>query len=259
MTTLYLKADTSTIAPYVLLSGDPWRVEKVASYLDEPVHVSFSREFNTYTGAYKDVPITVSSTGIGAPSAAIALEELHEAGMRVAVRMGTSMTLDDKMLGQFIIPVAAMRREQTSTTYIEQSYPAVADIELLRTMNEAVIAAHGRVSNDVFCSMDGFYTQMHSSIFTQHKGCEIDKNLEYLRTLHVAGVDMETSCILTIARLMDVKACSVTLATVTRNVDKALEVQHRGDAEDLLCRVTLEGLYSYAHVRGSAVTTLQNS
>ena len=80
MTTLYMGADKDTVAKYVLFSGDPWRVEVVKKYLDEPKKVAFMREFNTYTGTYKGVEVTVTSTGIGAPSAAIAMEEMYEAG-----------------------------------------------------------------------------------------------------------------------------------------------------------------------------------
>ncbi|MCC8022863.1 MAG: uridine phosphorylase, partial [Clostridiales bacterium] len=85
----YLQAQREDVAAYVLFSGDPWRVEVLKEYLEEPRHVAFSREFNTYTGRYKGVPVTVTSTGIGAPSAAIAMEEMYQNGMRAAVRMGT--------------------------------------------------------------------------------------------------------------------------------------------------------------------------
>ena len=138
MSTLYMGVDESTVAEYVIFSGDPWRVEVIKGYLDNPQKVAFKREFNTYTGTYKGIPVTVSSTGMGAPTAAIAMEEMYEAGMKVAVRMGTVMALQDDMLGKFIIPIAAMRREATSKTYIEESYPAVADIELVNIMNATV-------------------------------------------------------------------------------------------------------------------------
>ena len=118
MSTLYLGADRSNISKYVLFSGDPWRVEVLKQYLENPQKVAFKREFNTYTGTYKGVEITVTSTGIGAPSAAIAMEEMYECGMEVAVRMGTVMALEDDMLGKFIIPIAAMRREGTSGSCI---------------------------------------------------------------------------------------------------------------------------------------------
>ena len=93
MKTLYMGASPETVAEYVIFSGDPWRVEVIKQYLDDPQKVAFLREFNTYTGTYKGIRVTVTSTGIGAPSAAIAMEEMYEAGMKVAVRMGTVMAL----------------------------------------------------------------------------------------------------------------------------------------------------------------------
>ena len=245
MSTLYLGADTSTVAPYVIFSGDPWRVEVLKQYLDNPQHVAFKREFNTYTGTYKGVPVTVSSTGIGAPSAAIAMEEMYEAGMKVAVRMGTVMALQDDMLGHFVIPMAAMRRESTSKTYVEESYPAVADIDLVNVMNQTVTDFGKRYLNGINCTMDGFYTQMHDSKFSKETGIDMSRTFEELKRLHVTGVDMESACMLTVGRLMGVKTCVVTMTTVLENLKKVLEGQERTDAEDLLCRVVLEGIYRY--------------
>ena len=87
MSTLYMNANEKDIAEMVIFSGDPWRVNVLKNYLDDVKHIDFKREFNTYTGTYKGLPITVTSTGIGAPSAAIAVEEMYECGMKVAVRM----------------------------------------------------------------------------------------------------------------------------------------------------------------------------
>lgn len=111
MKTLYMGVEKGSVAPYVLFSGDPFRVERIKEYLDNPISLGFRREFNSYTGTYKGVPITVSSTGMGAPTAAIAMEEMYEAGMKVAVRMGTVMALRDELLGKFLIPIGAIRRE----------------------------------------------------------------------------------------------------------------------------------------------------
>lgn len=245
MSTLYLGADTSTVAPYVIFSGDPWRVEVLQKYLDHPQHVAFKREFNTYTGTYKGVPVTATSTGIGAPSAAIAMEEMYEAGMKVAVRMGTVMGLQDEMLGHFIIPIAAMRRESTSKTYAEESYPAVADIDLVNTMNQTAADFGKRYFNGVNCTMDGFYSHMHDSKFSKECGIDMSNTFEELKKLHVSGVDMESACMLTLGRLMGVKTCIVTMTTVLENLKETLQDQERTDAEDLLCRVVLEGIYRY--------------
>jgi uridine phosphorylase len=81
--TIYMKGTDKTIAPNVIFSGDPWRVEVLKEYLDNPQKVAFAREYNTYTGTYKGMPVTITSTGIGAPSAAIAMEEMYNCGMKV--------------------------------------------------------------------------------------------------------------------------------------------------------------------------------
>lgn len=242
MKSLYLKADES-IAPYVIFSGDPWRVEVLAKYLENAEHVAFSREFNTYNGEYRGMPVTVTSTGIGAPSAAIAMEEMYACGMKVAVRMGTVMSLKDELLGQFIIPSAAMREEGTSKTYVPEGYPAVADIGLIDCMNRTV-AEHGKgYYNGINCTMDGFYSQMKESRLSKERGVEISDTFAQLKRLGIAGIDMESSCILTLASLMGVRACIVTLVTVLENLKDELRGQERTDTEDLLCRVVLEGLY----------------
>jgi uridine phosphorylase len=245
MTTLYLKADHS-IAKNVILSGDPWRVETLAGILDDVRHVAFAREFNTYTGSYRGVPVTVSSTGIGAPSAAIAMEELYECGMEVAVRMGTVMALSDDLLGTFIVPVASMREEGTTAAYAPPGYPAVADTELLLALNEAVTAAGAEYVNGLNCTVDAFYTHMKESKLSKRRGLDLHPGFDRLRELGVAGLDMESSCVLTLGRLMGIRAAVVTLATVLEGLKSALQGQARTDAEALLCRVALDGIHRFA-------------
>lgn len=245
MSTLYSGVEAKDISKYVVFSGDPWRVEVIKKYLDNPRQIAFKREFNTYTGSYKGVEITVTSTGIGAPSAAIAMEEMYEAGMEVAVRMGTVMALEDDLLGKFIIPVAAMRREGTSSSYVEESYPAVADFELVQSMNRTVTSMGAEYRNGLNCTMDGFYSRMHDSRFSKEWGRDMSQTFEELKKLKVVGIDMESSCMLTLGRLMGVKTCVVTITTVLENLKEVLLGEERVAAEDLLCRVALEGIYQY--------------
>lgn len=246
MPSLYMGAEKENIGEYVLFSGDPWRVELVKQYLENPQKVNFWREFNTYTGSYKGLRVTVTSTGIGAPSAAIAMEEMYECGMKVALRMGTVMALDDSMLGQFIVPIGSMRRESTSHTYVEPAYPAVADVELVNILNAAVKSSGRRFQNGITCTMDGFYTQMHDSRFSKERGIDMGKTFAELKSLHVCGIDMETACMLTVGRLMGVKTAALTVVTVLENLKETLQGRARKEAEDLLCRVALDGLYRYA-------------
>ena len=251
MATLYMGTTRETVAKYVLFTGDPWRIDVMKQYLDNPQHVAFLREYNTYTGTYKGLPVTVTSTGIGAPSAAIAMEEMYESGMEVALRTGTVMALQDDMLGHFIVPIGSMRRESTSKTYVEESYPAVADIELVNALNETIADYGKRVLNGISCTMDGFYTQMHDSRFSLEWGRDMSGTFEELKKLHVSGIDMESSCMMTVGRLMGVKTAVLTMTTVLENLKDTLKGQDRKDAEDLLCRVALEGIYRFAQKRES--------
>lgn len=246
MATLYMGGSPETISKYVLFSGDPWRVDTLAKYLENPQKVNFLREFNTYTGFYKGERITVTSTGMGAPTAAIAMEEMYECGMEVAVRMGTVMSMQDDMLGHFIIPIASMRRESTSKTYIEESYPAVADLELVNILNTTAADFGKRSLNGISCTMDGFYTQMHDSRFSKEWGRDMQPVFDELRKFRVTGIDMESACMMTVGRLMGVKTAVITMVTVLENLKDVLRGQERKDAEDLLCRVALEGIWRYA-------------
>jgi uridine phosphorylase len=245
-----MNANEKDIAEMVIFSGDPWRVNVLKNYLDDVKHIDFKREFNTYTGTYKGLPITVTSTGIGAPSAAIAVEEMYECGMKVAVRMGTIMSLIDDTLGDFMIPVGAIRRENTSDTYVDKSFPAVADFDLVNAMNESVKQAGKQYHNGISATLDGFYSQMHDSKFSLEKNKDMSKIYEEMKSYGVCGLDMESSLILTLGRLMNVKTAIVTVVTVLENLKDTLKGQSRTDAEDLRCKVVLEGLLNYSKKRG---------
>lgn len=242
MSTLYLKADKNTVSKYVIFSGDPWRVEMLQKLLDDPKHVAFSREFNTYTGTYQGIPITISSTGIGAPSAAIAMEELYDCGMEVAIRMGTVMGLKEGMLGKVLIPNGAMRMESTSETYAPKGFPAVASINLINAMNKSVKNNGREYLNGISATMDGFYSQMRESRLSEKMGTDILKTFDDLTKFNVSGVDMETSLMLVLGNLMDIQVCSVTMTTVLKNLSKVLEGEERTKAEQDLCKIVLDGI-----------------
>ena len=139
-----------------------------------------------------------------------------------------------------------MRREGTSQSYVDLSYPAVADVELVNVMNETVQQMGKRYLNGLNCTMDGFYSCMHDSKFSLECGRDMSKTFEEVKKLGVTGIDME--CILTLGRLMGVKTCILTVVTVLENLKETLKGQDRVDAEDLLCRTALEGIYNY-HIK----------
>ena len=244
--TLYLKGSPDKISEFVIFSGDPQRVEQITSFLDKVEKIAISREFYTYTGLYEGMPVTVTSTGIGAPSAAIAMEEMYECGMKVAVRLGTVMGLADDMLGKFVIPVGAVRDDGTTGTYVNQSYPAVADFGLVQAMNKSAELSGRGFINGIVASCEGFYSQMKTNSLARRLDIDIERQIEQYKKEQVIGLDMESSTILTLGSLMGIKACTVMITTVSSQVKSELDSKTRFQAEKVdLISTVLNGLKIY--------------
>lgn len=134
----HLKIRNGDVGRYVILPGDPGRVPKIAAYLDDAQFIASNREYNIYTGYLDGVKVSVCSTGIGGPSAAIAMEELIESGADTFIRVGTSGGIDLKVVGgDLLVASAAVRSEGTSHEYIPENYPAVADFDVTKALKEA--------------------------------------------------------------------------------------------------------------------------
>lgn len=149
------------IGRYVLLPGDPGRVEKIAAYLDEPHFVSSNREHTVYTGKLLGESVSVVSTGMGCPSTAIAVEELIAVGADTFIRVGTAGAMQPEMeLGDVAIVTGAIRDEGTTRQYLPLEYPAVADL----TVVNALVAAAGKLG--IGCQLgishtkDNFYGEI---------------------------------------------------------------------------------------------------
>ena len=128
----------SDIGQYVILPGDPKRCAKIAEHFDNPVLVADSREYVTYTGTLDGVKVSVTSTGIGGPSAAIAIEELSKCGAHTFIRVGTCGGMQPEVCGgDIVIASGAIRMEGTSREYAPIEYPAVADIRVTNALIQA--------------------------------------------------------------------------------------------------------------------------
>ena len=242
MPTLYLRLEKEKVSPYVIFSGDPSRVKRVASMLDDAYEVAQNREYVTYTGKYKGVPITVTSTGIGGPSTAIAMEEMYECGMEVAIRIGTVMGLKDN-LGKMIIPNAAMRKESTSKEYVDASYPAVSDMNLVQALNNSAENLGLAYENGIVCSLDRFYGDMKRSKLSKEMKIDTEEVFNELKGYNISGIDMESGTLLTLANLMGIKGAVTTLTTVSQNVDQTLE--NRDEMDDNMLKLVLDGIVNY--------------
>lgn len=148
------------VGRYVFLPGDPGRCELIASYFDNPKQVAYKREYNTYTGTLNGEKVSVTSTGIGCPSAAIAVEELIMLGADTFIRVGTSGGMQPHQVpGTLAIVSGAIRDEGTTKHYLPIEFPAVAHIDVTLALRDAAEKLGNPYEIGVSQSKDSFYGQ----------------------------------------------------------------------------------------------------
>ena len=148
------------VGRYVLLPGDPGRVSMIAELLDEPKKIAHNREFLTYTGKIFGEKVSVTSTGMGCPSTAIAIEELKMAGADTFIRVGTSGKMQKFIEpGDLIIALGAIRDEYTSQQYVPLEFPAVADLDVTLALRQAARNIKVRHHIGMTHTKDSFYGQ----------------------------------------------------------------------------------------------------
>ena len=154
----HLPLKIGEIARYVIVPGDPNRVPIIAQSLENPVHQGQKREFNAYKGTYKDIEVSVVSTGIGCPSTAIAVEELSYLGAEVLIRIGTSGSVDKTAKkGDIFIATAAVRDDGTSKQYIPIEFPAVASHSVVNNLIKASEDLNIETKVGICQSKDSFF------------------------------------------------------------------------------------------------------
>jgi uridine phosphorylase len=156
----HIQVAQGEVGRYVFLPGDPGRCEPIARLLDDPKLVASNREYVTWTGYLDGEKVSVTSTGIGCPSAAIAMEELAKVGADTFVRVGTSGSMQPDVLpGTLGIIQGAIRDEGTSSHYLPIEFPAVADIDVTRALAAGARALGKPVRVGISQSKDSFYGQ----------------------------------------------------------------------------------------------------
>jgi uridine phosphorylase len=157
----HIECAPGDVGRYVLLPGDPGRVPLIASYLQNSVKVAQHREYTTYTGELDGVKVSVTSTGIGGPSTAIAVEELSKIGAHTFIRVGTSGLMQPFMKSDDLVVVSgAVRDEGTTSHYMPMAFPAVADLDVVEALLEACKAKGLRYHVGLSHSKDSFYAEM---------------------------------------------------------------------------------------------------
>lgn len=156
----HIRCKKGDVGRYILLPGDPGRVEKIASYLENAKKVIETREFNIYTGYLEGEKVSVCSTGIGGPSAAIALEELANIGGDTFIRVGTATGMDlDILAGSIVIATGAIRRDGTSKEYMPLDFPAVANFDVTLALINSAKEKKAKFKTGIVHCKDSFYGQ----------------------------------------------------------------------------------------------------
>lgn len=194
----HIKCVSGDVGRYVILPGDPGRCEKIASYFDDPVHIGQNREFNIYTGTLSGEKVSVCSSGIGGPSAAIAVEELHNIGADTFIRVGTCGGIDINVRsGDIVIATGAVRYEHTSREYAPIEYPAVPDFQVLSALVQAAKDLKMRHKVGVVQCKDSFYGQHDPK--RMPVSYELLEKWEAWKRLGVKASEMESAAVFVVA------------------------------------------------------------
>lgn len=239
----HLLCQRGDIAPSVILPGDPGRVLRFAELLDSAREIVFNREYRTVTGKYKGMPVSICSTGIGGPAAAIAIEELINLGAKRLIRVGScGGSTKGVNIGDLVISDSVVREDHACLDYVPLQFPAIANPDLLQALIGAAKGLKARSHVGLTVSVDALYAP----------STKIKK--DYWKQFGALAQDMEASTVLTLARVRGIAAASV-LLVVDQEGEKNLKgkiaaysvqaKKNKGELikkEQLAAKVALEAL-----------------
>jgi uridine phosphorylase len=204
----HIQCTQGDVGKYCILPGDPGRCKAIAAHFDNPVHIQTNREYVTYTGTLLGEPVSVVSTGIGGPSAAIAMEELVNLGVHTFIRVGTCGGIKlDVESGDVVVATGAVRMDGTSREYAPIEWPAVPDYQVLTALVQAAQNLNKSWKAGVVQCKDSFYGQ-HSPA-SMPVSYELEQKWQAWKHLGVLASEMESATLFTVAATRGVRCGSV--------------------------------------------------
>ena len=186
------------IGRYCILPGDPGRVPAIAALFDDAKQIAYNREFNVWTGTLLGEKVTACSTGIGGPSASIAMEELHKCGADTFIRTGTCGGIDlNVQSGDVVVATGAIRYEHTSREYAPIEFPAVADFQVTNALVEATKKLGFPLRTGIVQCKDSFYGQYDPAASPVYY--ELQQKWESWKRLGVKASEMESAALFVVA------------------------------------------------------------
>lgn len=225
----HIQCAAGDVGRYCILPGDPGRCQAIAACFDSPVHVAYNREFNTYTGTLLGEKVSVCSTGIGGPSAVIAMEELTAIGADTFLRVGTCGGIRlDVQSGDVVIATGAIRHEGASREYAPIEFPAVPDYQVLTALVDAAKGMGKRWHAGVVQCKDSFYGQHAPE--RMPVSYELLGKWEAWKRLGVLASEMESAALFTAAAALGVRCGSAFHVVWNQEREKAgMDQKESGD------------------------------
>lgn len=212
------------VGEYVFLPGDPARAELIASCFDSNEFVASNREFTTYSGWLDGARVSVTSTGIGGPSAAIAIEELVKLGAHTFIRVGTCGGIQEPLVpGMLIIPTAAIRKDGTGNEYLPVEFPAVADFSLVNALGEAAERLNHPYAVGVVECKDSYYGQHEPE--RMPVGDMLRHKWQMWKIAGALASEMESATLFVVAAVLQVRCATVLLLRRNRERERVLGIQ----------------------------------
>ena len=207
------------VGKYVILPGDPKRCVKIAAYFDDAKPVADNREYITYTGFLNGEKVSVTSTGIGGPSASIAMQELVNVGADTFIRVGTCGGMDINVKGgDVVIATGAVRMEGTSREYAPVEFPAVANLDVVNALVSSAKNLGYSYHTGVVQCKDSFYGQHSPDIMPV--SYELKNKWEAWKRLGCLASEMESAALFIVASFLKVRVGSVFLTVANQEREK---------------------------------------
>ena len=242
----HIQVAPGEVGRYVILPGDPKRCKAIAKYFDDPVLVADSREFVTYTGYLDGEKVSVTSTGIGGPSASIAMEELVQAGADTFVRVGTCGGMQTEIMGgDLVVATGAIRMEGTSKEYAPIEFPAVANLDVVNALVSSAKEQKAVFHTGIVECKDSFYGQ-HSPE-TKPLSYELENKWEAWIRLGTLASEMESAALFTVASYLKVRCGSVFLVVANQERAKQGLSNPQAHDTDLAVRVGVGAVRKLIH------------
>ena len=234
------------IGKYVIMPGDPKRCAKIAEFFNDAKLVADSREYVTYTGTLDGVKVSVTSTGIGGPSAAIAIDELAKCGAHTFVRIGTCGGMqEDVMGGDVVIATGAVRMEGTSREFAPIEYPAVANLDVTNALVAAAKSLNIRHHVGVVQCKDSFFGQHEPEVMPV--SYELENKWQAWLRMGCLASEMESAALFIAGQFLRVRVGSCFLVVANQERAKMGLTNTQVHDTELAIKTAVEAVRNLIH------------